>query len=112
MRLMRHLLASLLLCTTVLFAGCALRSRSVVGAWDIQGGPGPATMTFQADGNFKTEASLPGRSSMVSGPYKQQGDQVTFEMPSRRTATIRWKSDDEMVMTGDDGVAMTLTRHR
>ncbi len=114
MRLMGRLLASFLFCATVLSAGCALRSRSVVGTWDIQGGPGPATMTFQADGNCRTEAHLPGRSSMVFGPYKQLGDRVTFDMSvnSHRTATIHWKSDDEMVMMGDDGVAMTLTRRK
>src|SRR5579871_2568369 len=91
MRLTRRLLASCLFCATVLSAGCALRSRSIVGTWDIQGGPGPATMTFQSDGNCRTEAHLPGRSSMVFGPYKQQGDQVTFDMSvnSHRTATIQ-----------------------
>jgi len=107
----RYLPAALLFCAAALLAGCVPRARSVVGVWDIRGGPTSATMTFQADGNFKTEASRPGQQSTVFGQYTREGDRVTFNMP-HRTATIRWKSDDEIVMTGDDGVAMTLTRRK
>jgi uncharacterized protein (TIGR03066 family) len=93
----------------VFLNGCSSHTRSVVGDWDITGGPSAAVMSFQAHGNFKTEASMRGRHSSVTGQYELQGDKVVFKMPAR-TATIRWNSDNEMVMTGDDGVAMTLKR--
>lgn len=102
----------LLSCLAIILAGCAGRSRSVVGTWDITGGPSVATMTFQSDGSFKTEATMRGRHSTMTGQYEQQGEKVTFKTRTPRTATIRWNSDDEMVMTGDDGVAMTLKRRK
>lgn len=94
-------------------AGCVkTASHSIVGTWDITGGPGKATMTLGADGNFKTEASMPGSSSTVTGQYKYEGDQLTLQTNQQRTATIKWSTDDEIVMTGDDGKAMTLVRKK
>jgi hypothetical protein len=101
----------LALAVALLF-GCSRSNHNLVGVWDIQGGPGPATFTFQADGNFKTEATMPGRHSTVTGQYRLEGDRVTLQTMQPRTATLKWNSDDEAVMTGDDGKAMTLTRHR
>jgi hypothetical protein len=95
---------------SVPLAGCS--HRSVVGVWEVQGGPGPATFTFQADGNFKTEASMPGRSSTVTGQYEQRGDSLVFKTMRTRTATVRRNSDDEIVVTGDDGVSKTLKRKK
>ncbi len=99
--------------STLALAGCAkTASHSIVGTWDIKGGPGQATMTLSADGNFKTEASMPGSSSTVTGQYKYEGDQLTLRTNQQRTATIKWSTEDEMVMTGDDGKAMTLARKK
>ena len=103
--------------TSIVFAaaalcGCGMTNHNLVGVWDIHGGPGQAKFTFQADGNFKTEATMPGRSSTVTGQYKLDGDKVTLITMQQRTATLKWISDNEAVMTGDDGKAMTLTRHR
>lgn len=107
----RKAIAAVLLCFA--FGGCAHNhTASIVGIWDIKGGPGPATMAFQADGNFKTEASMPGRHSAVTGQYTLSGDTLTLRTMQQRTATLRWNSDDEFVMTGDDGKAMTLARKK
>jgi hypothetical protein len=95
-----------------LFAGCAGHGHTIVGVWDIKGGPGPASMTFKADGNFSTEATMPGRSSTVTGQYKLDGDTLTLLTNPQRSATLNWKSDDEAIMTGDDGKAMTIARRK
>jgi hypothetical protein len=94
-----------------LLYGCG-HSHSIVGSWDIKGGPGPATITFQPDGNYKTQATMPGRQSSTFGPYRLEGDTLTLQTPQPRTASLRWISDDEAVMTGDDGKAMTLARRK
>lgn len=115
-----RVLAVLSAVAPALLAGCSAKRHSVVGTWDVQGGPTAASFSFQSDGQFKTEASGGGRSSSVTGPYKQEGDRLQFELRGAgpiggnavRTATIRWNSDDEIVMTGDDGVAMTLKRRK
>jgi uncharacterized protein (TIGR03066 family) len=96
-----------------LLTGCGGgAAHNLVGTWDIKGGPGPATMAFAADGNFKTEASMPGRSSSLTGQYKLSGDTLTLQTMQARTATLKWNSADEFVMTGDDGKAMTLDRKK
>jgi hypothetical protein len=94
--------------------GCGTRggSHNIVGNWDIKGGPGPATMAFKADGNFATEATMPGRHSTLTGQYTIAGDTVTLRTMQQRTATLRWTSSDEVIMTGDDGKAMTLVRKK
>ena len=93
-----------------LVCGCAGTSRNIVGAWSINGGPSKATMTFQSDGNFKTEASGRGRSSTVTGQYAVEGDTITIKTMPQRTAKLEWRTPDEFIMTGDDGRAMTLDR--
>ena len=95
-----------------LLGGCAHPGHNVVGAWDIKGGPGPASITFTSDGNFKTEATMPGRSSTFSGQYHLDGDTLTLMTIPQRTATLRWNTNDEAIMTGDDGKAMTLARRK
>lgn len=102
-------LAAIALSATLL--GCRGKSHSIVGTWDIKGGPTAATFTFAADGNFKAEAVGRGRSSTRTGQYTLTGDKLDFNAP-HSTATIKWNSDDEMVMTGDDGRAMTLTKRK
>ena|ERR1041385_656337 len=102
----------LLLGAVALLCGCAHGSHNIMGVWDIKGGPGPATISFQADGNFKTEATMPGRHSTVTGQYRMDGDTLTLQGQQQRTATLRWNSDDEAVMTGDDGKAMTIARRK
>ena len=95
-----------------LLCGCAGVSHKIVGDWDITGGPGPATFSFTADGNFKTEATLPGRHSTVTGQYHLDGDTLILQTMQNRTATLKWISDDEAVMTVDDGKAMTIARRK
>ena len=98
--------------TVALLFGCSHANHNIVGVWDINGGPGPATITFQTDGNFKTEATMPGRHSVVTGQYKLDGDTLTLQTMQKRTATLKWNTADEAVMTGDDGKPMTIARHK
>ena len=93
-----------------LCAGCGKHSHGVVGKWTIQGGPTPATMTFGTDGKFRTDAADSNSRSSVTGDYRQEGDTLKIGNIQPRTGTIQWRSDDEMLLTGDDGRAMTLTR--
>ena len=92
--------------------GCRTSGHDIIGTWDIKGGPGPATLEFQANGNFNTKASMPGRSSSSSGQYTVSGDTVTFSTMQKRSATVKWNTADEFVMTGDDGQAMTFRRKK
>jgi len=105
----------LLICALLvgaIISGCARVTHNIVGTWDIKGGPGPATFSFTADGNFKTEATMPGRKSSVNGQYRLDGDTLTLRTMQTRTATLKWSSDDDAVMTGDDGKAMEIVRRK
>lgn len=92
--------------------GCSHVRHNIVGSWDIMGGPGPATISFTKTGNFSTVAALPGRRSSVTGQYHLDGDTLTLQTMQKRTATLRWNSENEAVMTGDDGRAMTIVRRK
>lgn len=97
------------LAAILVLLGCS-HYPDIVGKWSIRGGPGVATLTFQPDGYYKAEAVLPGRTSSVTGQYQMEGSQLRLKGQQQRTATVSFRSADEMTMTGDDGVPKTLIR--